>query len=203
MEIDVDKLIELKIPLDGWLVLWTLHNEEQDVLSNYVNNVNKIPTKIFKDLINEGWLETTSTDDTFTLQNINITDKFSKEILGIVPTNGLTFSEAFEQLRDTYPTKAGTSERRLQGNVARCKSLYEKIIMKGNVLDEELHQEILLCIHYEIKTKTKTRSLEYFKMLATWLQQREWELYIDEVRKLVKDNGGITPQTNSGFTKDV
>lgn len=203
MNIDVDKLIEFKLPLDAWLILICLHNEEQDILKNYVTNVNKIPTKIFKDLINEGWLKTSAKDDTFTLDNISITDKFGKEILGISNVSGVTFAEAFEQLRDHYPSQAGKSERRLKGNVARCKTLYQNIITKNGVIDEELHSMILQCINYEIKIRTKNRSLDYFQMLATWLQQRTWEVYLKDVEEEIKKNGSVSKDTFGGFTTDI
>jgi len=204
MNVNVDKLIEFNLPLDGFFILYCLHNEETGMLQNYVTNISKIPTKVFKQLISEGWLETTAKDDTFTLTNISLTDKFSKEILGIVDVSGISFAEAFEQLRDHYPTKAGKTERRLQGNVARCKTLYQNAITKNGVVNEELHSLILQCINYEIKSRTKDRSLDYFQMLATWLQQKTWEVYLKDVEEEIKKNGFVDKKDDlGGFTTDI
>ncbi len=204
MNVNVDKLIEFNLPLDGFFILYCLHNEETGMLQNYVTNISKIPTKVFKQLISEGWLETTAKDDTFTLTNISVTDRFSKEILGIVDVNGITFAESFEQLREHYPSKAGRTERRLQGNVARCKTLYQNTITKNGVVDEELHSLILQCINYEIKSRTKDRSLDYFQMLATWLQQRTWEVYKQDVEEEIKKNGFVDKKEDlGGFTTDI
>ena len=198
MNVNVDKLIEFKLPLEGFFILHCLHNEETGLLQNYVTNISKLSTMVFKDLINGGWLETTAKDDTFTLTNISLTDKFSKEILGIVDVSGISFAEAFEQLRDHYPSKAGKTERRLQGNVARCKILYENTIKKNGVVDEELHSLILQCVNYEIRSRTKDRSLDYFQMLATWLQQRTWEVYLKDVEDEIKKNGFVGGVDNGG-----
>lgn len=202
MNIEVEKLIKFKLPIDAYLVLHCLHNQEGEFLKNYVLNVKKIDTSVFKNLIRDGWLKSTSTNDTFTLENIEITNRFANEILKVPNSKNISFDVAFEQLRDHYPTQAGKTGRRLQGDIARCKRLYSNTIMSNGIINEELHSTILQCINFEIKIRTNKGSLDYFQMLATWLQQKTWELYVKDVEQQIKKDGFVSGDTN-GFTTDI
>lgn len=179
MEIDLEKLIKSKMSLYSFLICWSIYNEEQDMLVNYVTSVDRIDTEHFKWLVNEGYLETIDLKS-ITIDNLKLTDKFEVEMLGKLSSKQLTFDEAFQELRTNYP-KATPEDRKLQGDVTRCKNLYTRIIVKNSKVDMELHQRILNCITLEKNSKIKNRKQEYWKMLATYLQQRGWEEYIDNL----------------------
>ncbi len=51
--------------------------------------------------------------------------------------------------------------------------------------------------------KTKSRSLEYFKLLETWLRKEEWRLYYDDVIEIIKKDGSVNSNQLGGFTEDV
>lgn len=192
----IDKCLLHKINLYSYFILHCLYNEEHDVLVNYCINVDKINTKDFIWLIDNGYLEEVKDRKSIAIDDLVLTDKFKTEVLKIVNTKGVTFDEAFEQLREHFPTKAGNSERRLQGDVPKCRALYQRTIVKNGKVDEELHSVILQCINYEINVKTKSRSLEYFKLLETWLRKEEWRLYYDDVIEVIKKNGAINKPIN-------
>lgn len=200
----VERCLSHKIDLYAYMVLYLLYNEESEKIVEYCISVDKINTKSFLWLIDNGYLEEVKNRKLIEISDLILTDKFSSEILKITNTKNITFKQAFEQLRDHYPTKAGNSERRLQGQVDKCKVYYKNIIVKNGILDEELHSVILQCINYEIKMKTKSRSLEYFKLLTSWLNQREYELYYDDVIDIIKKNGAVDKgNSNNGFVEDV
>ena len=199
----IKRCINHKVPFVSYMILHLLYNEEQDVLVNYCINVSKIETKEFLWLIDNKYLEEVKNRDLIIVEDLVLTDKFSSEILKITNTKNITFDVAFDQLRNHFPSKAGNSERRLQGDPPRCKRLYQNIIMKNDKIDVELHSMILQCINYEINVKTKSRSLEYFKLLTTWLQQKEYELYIKDVEEVIKKNGSVNIASNGGFSEDV
>lgn len=203
MNVDVEKMLKLKLSLEGLFILHCLHNEGKEYLLRYVKDVHKLQTQVFLDLIKEGWITSSATNNVFTFDNIELTDKYKIEYLSSPVVKGITFEKAFEQLREHYPTVAGNSGRRLQGDVARCKRLYQNAIVKNGAVDEEIHSEILQCINFEKNMRNKNRSSEYFKMLATWLQQKEWELYIEDVRKLILKNGSVGDSSNFGTNFDV
>ena len=194
MEVNLEKLISLSLSLEGFLVLYCLYNEEEANLLKYIVKVNKIPSLIFNKLVSDGWLIYSGdmVKPDYNLNNIELTDRFSKEIMEIQPNKvSLSFDECFQQLREHYPIKAGNSERRLHGDLTRCKNLYKTTIVKNGKINEELHSVILQCINFEVNLKTKSRSLDYFQLLATWLSQRTWELYIKDVEELIRKNGFV------------
>lgn len=203
MHIDVEKMINLGLSLESLFVLHCLHNEGREYLLKYSKEVNKFQTKMFLDLIKEGWIKSTAVDNVFTFDNIELTEKYQSEYLNIKIVKGITFETAFEQLREHYPIKAGNSERRLQGDVARCKRLYQNVVVQHGMVNEELHSEILQCVDYEKRVRAKDRSSEYFQMLATWLQQKTWELYLNDVKNLILKNGSIGNSSNFGTNFDV
>jgi hypothetical protein len=201
----VERCITHKISIVQYMICYLLYNDEQAQLVNYCVNNLKIETKEFLWLIDEGYLEEVKNRKLIEINDLVLTNKFASEILKIVDTKNITFETAFNQLRDHYPVKAGNSERRLQGDVERCKRLYKNIIIKNGKLDEELHSVILQCINYEIKMKTKSKSLEYFKLLTTWLHQKEYELYYDDVINIIKKSGAVDKESGNGngFVEDV
>lgn len=193
----IDRCIIHKIPISSYMIMYLLHNNEKNVLLNYCINNTKIETKEFLWMIDNGYLEEVRDRSLIEINDLVLTNKFSSEVLKIVGTKNITFEQAFEQLRDHFPSKAGNSERRLQGDIERCKRLYKMTIIKNGKLDEELHSVILQCINYEVIVRTKGRSLEYFKLLATWLSKEEWKLYYDDVIEIIKNNGSVEGNTNN------
>ncbi len=193
MEINLEKLIKHSLNLEGYFILYSLYNQREDLLESYVKKVNKIPSNIFNRLVTDGWLNYSGdkVDISYNLDNIELTERFSKEILMVISNKGLTFDEYFQQLREHFPVKAGNSDRRLHGDLVRCKNLYKTTIVKNGRIDEELHSVILQCVNFEINLRTKNKSLDYFQLLATWLSQRTWELYKEDVEILIKKNGFV------------
>lgn len=201
----IDKCLLHRINLYSYFILYCLYYEEEELLTQYCLKIDRIDTNNFTSLIKEGYLEKVKDEKVITLEDLVLTDKFKTEVLKVSDTKNITFDQAFEQLREHYPSKAGNSERRLQGDVERCKRLYQNIIVKNGKMDESLHSVILQCINFEINLRTKNRSLEYFQMLATWLQQKTYTLYIDDVERIIKNKGTVEKIVNNtgGFTEDV
>jgi len=196
MKIKIDKCIQFKLPLEGYFVLHSLYNEEEDVLLNYIMNVSKIPTKVFKDLVNNGFLIFNGEGESYTLENIELTEKFGKEVLGVIETKNITFEEAFQQLREHYPIKTPDG-RRLHQDIERCKNLYKSIVFKLGRLDVEKHSFILQCTNYIVNEKIKTNKLNYLKMLPTYLHQKEWTTVEDEVLDVIKKSGYVDKKVDS------
>lgn len=179
------------MPLYSYFICICLYNEEQDILVSYINQVDKIFTKDFLFLIDNGYIEDVPDNNSIKIEDLILTSKFKSDVLGIADVKNITFDVAFEQLREHYPIKAGNTERRLHGDINRCKVLYKNAITKNGRIDEELHSVILQCINYEIMIRSKSRSLDYFQLLATWLQQQTYNLYIKDVNDLIKNKGFV------------
>tara|TARA_R110000868_G_scaffold124334_4_gene328764 strand:+ start:254 stop:871 length:618 start_codon:yes stop_codon:yes gene_type:complete len=205
MEVNINKLIELKLNLYSYFICWSLYNEQQDVLVNYITNIDKIETKCFVSLIDNGYIEDVPNKTAIMIEDLKLTGKFKSDVLGIANASNITFDVAFEQLREHYPIKAGKTERRLQGDINRCKILYKNIITKNGRIDEELHSIILQCINYEVNIRTNDRSLDYFQLMATWLQQQTYLLYIKDAEEMIKKKGFVDKpgSKTSGFSDDI
>lgn len=187
----IERCINSGINLYQYFILNSLYNEEGSKIVQYCISVEKILTKDFIYLIDKGYLEEVKDRKSIEINDLILTDKFASEILKIANTGNITFDVAFDQLREHFPTKAGNSERRLQGNVDKCKNLYRATIVKNSIVDEELHSVILQCINYEIKTRIKGRNLDYFQLLETWIRQKTWQLYYDDVIEIIKKSGSV------------
>ncbi len=198
MEVNVEKLIELKLDISGYFILWCLYNDEGSLLERYCRSSEyKIPTKVFENLVKEKYIEFKGDKD-FTLDNMILTDKFKLEVLGLKDLQATTFDIAFQQLREHYPTKTPNG-RRLHQDVERCKRLYRSIICPVNkIVDEELHSIILQCVNFIINQKKKTKSEEYYQLLSTFLQQRNWESVKEDVEELIKKNGFVENKFKGG-----
>lgn len=201
MEIDLEKLIENKLNLDGFLVVYCLYYKKEELLTKYINNTTRIPTKVFQGLVNDGFI-TCDSDTTFTLQNMHLTDKFKdifveeeEEEVIVMP-----FDKVFEELKNAYPTKVinlSTGEPRyLKQDPDRCEKLYRNIIVNKGVINYELHKTIIQCINYIVNIKTKSRSLGYMQMLSTFLQQKSWMPVLDDVNKIVENTKSEIKQNN-------
>lgn len=205
MEVNIEKLIELKLSLEGYFVLWSLYNEQGACLSRYCkSSIHKIPTRVFEQLVDEKYIDFKGDKD-FTLDNMTLTDRFKLEVLGLKDLKATSFDVAFQQLRECYPTRT-PSDRRLHQDVDRCKRLYKNIICPLGVVDEELHSVILQCINYIVNQATKAKKLDYLQMLPTFLSQKNWETVKDDVEALILKNGFVDKKKNldsGGFMDDV
>ena len=201
---NINKLLLLKLPLEGYFILDCLYREEEELLRQYATTVQTISTKVFDNLVKDGWLETTKEkkEDPYTLKNISVTDKFKNEVMDKL-NNGMTFDDVFDALRKQYPAEAGKSGRKLKGNTARCKVLYKNTIVKDGVIDIDLHEHIIKCLLLEIKTRTTKGNLDYLQMFQTWLSQKSWEVYSEDVKEVLKKGLEVTDDANTGFTEDI
>jgi len=194
---NLDRIVKLAIPLDGYFVLHCLYEERKDLLMNYIINVNKIPTKVFEFLVSEKYLEYGGDGVNYDLNNIQLTERYATDVLGKVPSKNITFDQAFQQLREHYPIKTPEG-RRLHQDIDRCKKIYKDIVFKFGRVDEEKHSLILQCINFMVKEASKFNKLEYIKMLPTYLQQKSWDTVIDDVSDMNKN--GVYVNKKEGGT---
>lgn len=200
MEVNINKLIGLKIPVEGFMIMHLLYNEEKEILLSYTKNVKQIPIQVFLDLVNRGYLTNSSKDNNITIDDIELTDKYKFEVLKVPNVAGLSFQQAFDQLREYYPSKVGDpggGVRRLQSDIERCKKLYKLAVLVNGEVDEEIHGFILQCIRFEVEERKKGRNLQYMQMLPTYLSKKSWELVSDDVKNLLSKKGTVTSTDES------
>lgn len=208
MEIDIDRIIESKLNLNGWLILYCLHSKNNSLLLNYIAAVGKIQTKVFDDLVKHEWLSFEGNSTEYTLDNISLTDKFSN-VFYPKKSNALDFDFCYKQLKIHYPSKVVDQYggvRPLHTDNERCRKLYANAIMKDGQVDEEKHSMILQCINYIVNNKTKSKSLGFMQLLPTFLYQKGWEPVESDVMKIIIEKGGVMKKEegeSGGFMDDV
>lgn len=204
MEVDINRLIGLGLSIEEYMILYLLHNDNRDILDSYNNNIgfgeDRYLSDILEDLDIKGYITNNEEGESV------CTDKFSKEVLKIPQVNSnITFEEAFEQLREHYPTKVigpNRGVRRLQSDIDRCKKLYKKIIIDNyGDIDIKKHQFILQCVDFEVIERKRGKNEAYWQLLPTYLNQRGWELVEEDVKKLMEKNGTII-NTSEDYVED-
>ena len=84
------------------------------------------------------------------------------------------FETLFNEFRERYPRKTPNG-RMLHTDLKNCILKYKRILSDGYV---GLHQDILKGIDLEIEAKQRNNSLNYLRLMKTYLNQRGWEEYM-------------------------
>lgn len=204
MEVDINRLIGLGLTIQEYMILYLLYNDNRDILDSYNNNIgfgeDRDLSDILDNLYDKGYINNDENGESI------CTDKFKTEVLKIPKVdNNISFEEAFEQLREHFPTKVTSPNgavRRLQSDIDRCKKLYKKtIVFSDGTIDLESHKFILQCIDFEVNERRKGKNEAYWQLLPTYLNQRGWELVENDVEKLLKDKGTII-NTSEDYIED-
>lgn len=181
ISVDLNKLYANKLKLEDYFILYCLVNKEEELLVKYTTQCGGINTNVFQKLRNSGFIILLD-EVNITFSSIKITDS-TKSLFNI--SNDIEFDVLFKELLSTYPKSVkritgGT--RPLHNDLARCKKIYKQTLKVNEFLHNiDLHQKILLCIQKYYKDHLKDNKQEFMQLLATFLHQRTWEQYIDEI----------------------
>ncbi len=181
LEIDLNKLIKFGVPIEGYLTMFLIYTNNQEVLSNYAKK-NSVKLEVIKLLKEKGYLEIPDTGVVNSL-TMKPTNKFIEDFINdpiLVGYEGLLI-----ELRGTYPkkVKTETGERYLQPDPKLIRELYRKTIVKKGVIDLDLHKSILKVIKYEIWYRNKNNNLHYMVQLTRYLRNKNWENFMKESEK--------------------
>lgn len=185
ISVDLNKLYTNKLKIEEWFILYCLVNKEEEILVNYVHNCGTISSQVFYNLRNSGFIILKDALNC-TFDSIIVTE-ITKNLFNVQDT--AFFDTLFKELLSTYPNSVkritgGT--RRLHNDLVRCKTLYKKTIITGISVspNNTLHKKILLCVQLYYKEHLKDNKQEFMQLLATFLSQRTWEQYINEVSNI-------------------
>ena len=178
LTIDVKKLIKSGLSIEQYFVLTCLANNYQELLEKYVDSSGKIDKSVFSYLIDDGWVLIDG--DSIIFSNIKITQK-SIELFEL--SNKLDYKRFFQELKDTYPKriKIGPKKfRSLHQNLEDCERKYKAIVDS-----EDMHNKILKCVKMYVQEVENAGKAEFMQMLSTWINQKNYLMYIDDVDNYV------------------
>lgn len=169
--IDVNKFIKAGLSLDMHFVLVCTLNSAQHTLVEYVSKCGTLDKSVFDKLSERGYIE--PIEGSITFDKLKLTDKGKKYITN----EDLDHSKFFQELKAAYPSKVkvGRSYRRLHQDLESCERKYKNLITS-----EEMHNNILKCIELYVKELKDTNRLEYIQMMSTWINQKNYEVYMQE-----------------------
>ena len=178
--VDLNKLYNNKLKLEDYFILYCLVNKEEELLSRYTTICGGIATDTFQRLRNSGFI-VLSNEINITFSSINVTEQ-TKNLFNI--QDNTDFEILFKELLSTYPKSVkritgGT--RPLHNDLVRCKKLYKSTVLSNIGINVNLHQKILLCVQKYYRDHLKDNKQEFMQLLATFLSQRTWEQYLDQV----------------------
>jgi hypothetical protein len=172
---NLSKLNNKNLSPTEFVICYLLYNKEYQLLKDMVacldydsvtGYLKKLEDKRFIKITYEGLF------DTAKFEKIHIRQAF-------IDLLDLDNSAPFEELRSNYP-KSTPSGRRLHSNLAAAKKKYLDFL-KGNL---ELHKDVLQCIRLEVKGRLSNKSLDYMQNLSTYINQKSWEAYMEDVQKV-------------------
>ena len=195
ISVDLNKLYAKKLKLEDYFILFCLVHQEEELLVKYTTNCGGIDTNVFQRLRNSGFIVLTN-EINITFNSINVTEQ-SKDLFNV--QDNADFDTLFRELLSTYPTsvkRVTGGTRRLHNDLTRCKKLYKSIILDRVLfsLNIDLHKKILLCIQMYYREHLKDNKQEFMQLLATFLSQRTFDQYLNDVSKLE-----VLPKSNTDY----
>lgn len=191
--VDLNKLYTNKLKLEEWFILYCLVNKEEEILVKYVQSCGPIDTEVFYNLRNSGFIILKDALNC-TFDSIIVTE-ITKNLFNV--QDNAHFDVLFKELLSVYPNSVkritgGT--RRLHNDLVRCKKLYRSCLVNGENINIDLHKKILLCVQMYYREHLKDNKQEFMQLLATFLSQRTFEQYLNEVTKI-----DVLPKSNTDY----
>lgn len=183
IEVDLDKLLKFKVPVEGFFVMYLMFLNKQEVLGEYLAKSGTISLKMIEYLSGMGYLTIPKYGEVNT-RTVKITDKFKIDFIDDVV--GVEFEQLLKELRETYPKKIKTETggtRYLQPDPRLIKELYKKNLVKKGVLDLELHKSVLKAIKFEIWQRTKDNTLHFMQQLTRYIRHQNWLVYLEDAKQ--------------------
>lgn len=191
VSVDLNKLYTNKIKIEDYFVLFCLVHNDEEMLMKYITTTGRIETLTFQRLRDSGFI--ILRDEINILFNeIEVTEQ-TKNLFNV--SDNKEFEIAFKELLSTYPKsvkRVTGGTRPLHNDLQRCKKLYKLTLVDrvSSSLNTTLHRKIILCVQKYYRDHLKDNKQEFMQLLATFLSQRTWEQYLEDVsdiQELPKD----------------
>lgn len=182
LNINLQKLLENKLKIEDYFVLFCLVHNDEEMLMRYITTTGRIETLTFQRLRDSGFI-ILKDEINILFNEIEVTEQ-TKNLFNV--SDNKEFETAFKELLSTYPKsvkRVTGGTRPLHNDLQRCKKLYKLTLVDrvSSSLNKTLHQKILLCVQKYYRDHLKDNKQEFMQLLATFLSQRTWEQYLEDV----------------------
>ncbi len=195
-QIDINKIIENKIGLEAYLILYSLYTNNKQIITNYTQSCKKINTEIFRKLEEDNFITINNeVDEKIYYELLSLTEHGSELVQGCLHQGAKKHSHIlennFEEFRKSYPliVKNGINTRRLHTDLKRSKSSYDKLLL------ETTHDILCKSAKLYHNEMIKSGSEYYMQNLSTWLNQANYKQYLEEAIKTNQIDNNITDQS--------
>lgn len=172
IEVDIEKLIKYKLTVDEYLLMECLYLGKKEEFWEYLDSLG-IPLNWRG---NNEFIK--QEEEILTFDSIKLTDRFREVFHPPSPNIDVLWQEILE----TYPVKVPNGKggfRRLHVDKGRALKYYKSY----NISLEE-HKKIIKCIEYEISERKKGMNLQFMYELPRYINEKGWEVYIEDVEKM-------------------
>lgn len=194
-EVDINIMKEHKLSLEAYLILYCLITNDENLISYYIKNCKKIPTEVFNNLKSDGFIDFSTEDGNIYFKLLSLTDK-GKSLALRPNVSPLNLDSQFDEFRKHYPSSVkvpGRSvPRRLHSDLARCRKLYSGLMV------ETTHEILCKAADMYYQEKIKSGSTMYIQDLVTWLHQKNYQQYLEDIEKSTNFT-----TTTPNFTDDI
>jgi len=182
ISVDLNKLYINKLKIEDYFVLFCLVHNDEEMLMRYITTTGRIETLTFQRLRDSGFIILRN-EINILFNEIEVTEQ-TKNLFNV--SDNKEFETAFKELLSTYPKsvkRVTGGTRPLHNDLQRCKKLYKLTLVDraSSSLNKTLHQKILLCVQKYYRDHLKDNKQEFMQLLATFLSQRTWEQYLEDV----------------------
>jgi hypothetical protein len=183
-KVNIEALIKYNLTLEEYFILYCLfYNKPKILLDFYKNGKHDLEQDIYEKLENLGYIKLTDPDKV-TFKTIEFQDKI-KQLFSFDSVEMLEWQ--FQDFLNNYPkmVREGKKRRRLHSDLSRCKKLYI------GLLTEVSHEDLCRCARLYHKEMRDGGNEIYMQGLDTWLHQKNYTQYLDEVEQPKQEGGFI------------
>lgn len=181
--INIDDIISSGLGFESYFILYCVYYKLDNLIKEYATKCKKINTELFQELVDKELLVINTKDlSKIYFEYLSLSEKGAAILrnsetppLGNA-TNDPKSENNFESFRQFYPKRVrkGSGYRPLHTDLKRCRQLYDKLCM------ETTHDVLCKCAVLYHQEHLKSNSEEFMQNLATWLHQKNYQIYLDE-----------------------
>ena len=183
ISVDTEFLCRNKLTPNQFIIIQLILEDKERILTKMVNATPSLENDLF-DLSQKNIIKKVGRGNAYTLCE-NALATFKKVDL---------FTD-FLDVFPTYTTRPNGIKEYLKIDLKRSKAKYDKIV-EGRI---DVHEHIIKCLATEVKHKTATGGMPYFKRLFNWLNAEGWREFELQMQGLPVESTDLT----DGYGTDV